>query len=1132
MGSIGVTMMRMSAAFLVVLVMPSVLSLQQQQHTPVHRVGLSGGGGYPRFSNGGNRLMLSFPLSAAATTTAASVPSSITNTKTPTGNNNTHTHTQNMNVPYVEAHYDPQAANVFYKARPMKSLRRFVQIASQSSRFVLATTLFDKKKKEDSTDDNASTDDSESTTSTMTATTTMTKLEQQRSQQLVSLLTALGPAFIKVGQALSTRTDLLPNDQAYYALGLSTLQDSVSPSFTFDEATQIIEAELQLSSIHEIFASLSEEPVASASIGQVYKGVLKSNGMVVAVKVQRPKVLETVALDLYVMRSILVPLWKKLSANRKKKKKGKKNRYGTSDTDNSLNTKMNIIQNNDNDNDNDNSNNNNSDTNTSSNGNTDSIALIDAWGTGFVNELDYRAEARATTEFTQQMTARGLDTVVFAPEVVDELCSTHVLTTKWIDGERLSLSNAEDVPRLCSVALNAYLVMLLETGTLHCDPHPGNLLRTPEGKLCILDWGMVINVPTDLQLSLLEFITNLNAKNYEEVPNDLVKLQFVPPNKLVELRQSGLTVGIGQMLNLAAQGGGPKGAMQRMVAENKEKYRDAIQTQLGPEVDFDSKEATQLRQQLFQSDWRQSMAEDSLSRDIDSNNDDKDVDGSSTVTATTSTTTTATEMMTATTSPPAASTTIDLTTKIESLRQQNTDVFAIPDYFVYMSRAFATLEGIGLSSNANYSILQECYPYLAKRLLCDDSPRARNALRTLLYGTSNNSNNNNSSHTGNNNNNRRHEILDLTKFQELSEGLQSYTTSTSSVDSGSSSSTSGTRTSSSTGTSSSTNDSTNDNNTEGRDAALAQVANVVLSEDPNYVQEVVLRETAVALDATVRDVLTRTILFNPFSLSSSSLSSTILRPTTTTGSGEGGGGEGGVAVTRTTITTNEKETAPSPVTLFLRPFTLPLDFVKASLELQSLDNIDEKRLENVRILTQLIRPTTRTRTTTSASTKRGDEGAEERKTTTTNADSSTHNNSNNSKKGALMGGSTTTMETIGKLAREASQRRFALARIGVRFTGTLASVQAERLRDRAAFMQSVINSSTGINTNTSTSTSTSSTKNKSNSNQNHLGERNVAELAEVLASNGAMRLEALAEAIQSFDEELANNRRNKEKGTK
>ena len=76
--------------------------------------------------------------------------------------------------------------------------------------------------------------------------------------------------------------------------------------------------------------------------------------------------------------------------------------------------------------------------------------------------------------------------------------------------------------------------------------------------------------------------------------------------------------------------------------------------------------------------------------------------------------------------------------KIEEMQQQNADVFAIPDYFLYMSRAFATLEGIGLSSDGNYSILKECFPYLAKRLLSDDSPRARGALRTLLYGGSGN----------------------------------------------------------------------------------------------------------------------------------------------------------------------------------------------------------------------------------------------------------------------------------------------------------------------------------------------------------------------------------------------------------
>ena len=108
------------------------------------------------------------------------------------------------------------------------------------------------------------------------------------------------------------------------------------------------------------------------------------------------------------------------------------------------------------------------------------------------------------------------------------------------------------------MAINAYLTMLLDTGTLHCDPHPGNLLRTTDGKLCILDFGMCLEVPTDLQLSLLEFIANLQAENYEDVPDDLVKLSFVPADKIDELRESGLTVALAQTIRIAAKGGGPK----------------------------------------------------------------------------------------------------------------------------------------------------------------------------------------------------------------------------------------------------------------------------------------------------------------------------------------------------------------------------------------------------------------------------------------------------------------------------------------------------------------------------------------------------------------------------------------------
>mmetsp|Transcript_16533 Transcript_16533/g.33920 ORF Transcript_16533/g.33920 Transcript_16533/m.33920 type:complete len:926 (+) Transcript_16533:142-2919(+) len=853
---------------------------------------------------------LSWPLSAATSSSSTTI-----NTQDKIQRRETKEHnTYSDEVPYSEANYDPRAADEFYEARPMKSIGRFLQIASKSSRFIVDTTFLDGKPSGNMQQQHSGNSNNENTM-------VMTELERKRSKELVDLITELGPTFVKVGQALSTRTDLFPTDKAYYAIGLSELQDAVQPSFDSKEARQIIQNDLGIQNVDEVFEYLSDEPVASASIGQVYKGKLRKNGMEVAVKVQRPNVLKSVSLDLYVLRSILAPLWTKVSNSRDKKRKQNTKSENNDDDDNASMNKS----------------------------NSDSVALVDAWGEGFVNELDYRAEANATKAFTKAMEERGLSSVVFAPEVIDELCSMHVLTTKWVDGERLSTSNEDDVPRLCGVALNAYLTMLLDTGTLHCDPHPGNLLRTPDGKLCILDWGMVLDVPNDLQLSLLEFIADLNAENYEDVPDDLVKLKFVPEDKIDVLRNSGLTVGIAKMLTLAAEGGGPKGAMKRMVAQNKEKYAEALKDF----DDIDGEEATKLRQKLFQEDWRKSMAEDAMSRE----------DG-----------------MIASTS-----TTVDLTTKIESMRQQNTDVFAIPDYFVYMSRAFATLEGIGLSSDDNYSILKECYPYLAKRLLSDDSPRARKALRTLLYG-------------------KNGKELDLTKLRELSDGLESYSKSTSSVESGS----------------------VQGNNNEGRNAAIQQVANVVLSEDSNYVQELLLRETAVALDATLRDAVTGPLA--PF-----------IRNIPTTIDLDGGA----------------STTAPPAI---LRPFTLPFELAKASLELQSVDAVDERRLENVRILRNLA--------------------------SGSSPDMSSDNSGNNN----IIGGGGT--ETIGKLAREAGKRRLALARIGVRFGKTMASVQAERLRERS-------------------------------SSANHKKDPNVAELAELLASDGAERLEALADAINSIDNELA-----------
>ena len=640
---------------------------------------------------------------------------------------------------------------------------------------------------------------------------------------MLELISDLGPTFIKIGQALSTRTDLLP---AKYAKGLTGLQDAVPP-FSAELGRQVIERELNIK-IDDVFSELSLEPVASASIGQVYRGRLRETGEEVAVKVQRPKVLSDVALDLHMLRS-LAPWYQE-----------------------------------------------------SKDINTDLVGLVDAWGEGFVNELDYRKEAKYTKEFSQAMKDRGLGSV-FAPEVVDDLCTIHVLTTKWVDGERLEKSDADDVPRLCGVALNAYLTMLLDTGSLHCDPHPGNLLRTPDGRLCILDWGMVIKVPEDLQLSLLEFIADLNAKNYEEVPNDLVKIGFVPQDKITELRESGLTVAISNMLELATEGGGPKGAMQRMVAQNKEKYAD----QLAQFDDIDSPEATKLRQKLFREDWQKQMAEDALVRG------DEHVESTS------------------------SSVAVDLTMKIEQMQEQNADVFAIPDWFVYTSRAFGTLEGIGLAQDPNYAIIQECFPYLAKRLLSDDSERARGALRMLLYGKS--------------------EELDLSKVKELTDGFESYTSSTASVKSG------------------------QGRSDEGRDSTISQLLDTILSEDSSYVQELLLLESAKAIDTAVRD--------------------TILTPL------------------------DPIRNLPIPS---LGLLTLPLDVAKASLELQVIDESEQKKVENVKILTEAF--------------------------------------SNSQSSGGLS--TPDNSAGISRIIQEANKRSFALGRIGLRLGSSLTHIHAKRLRER------------------------------------------------------------------------------------
>ena len=232
--------------------------------------------------------------------------------------------------------------------------------------------------------------------------------EQQRGMELAQLLTELGPTFIKVGQSLSIRTDLLSPG---YVRGLQSLQDNV-PAFDTVKAKEILEEEWG-QSVTSVLSKIGDKPVAAASLGQVYKATMK-DGREVAVKVQRPNIMNQIALDMHLLREF-APIAKRTF-----------------------------------------------------NLNTDTVGTVDAWGSGFVDELDYMQEAENGKYFMSRIQETPLKDVVLAPEVVDELTTPKVLVTAWIDGERLDKSSNQDINVLCSICMNTYLTMLLELGVLVC----------------------------------------------------------------------------------------------------------------------------------------------------------------------------------------------------------------------------------------------------------------------------------------------------------------------------------------------------------------------------------------------------------------------------------------------------------------------------------------------------------------------------------------------------------------------------------------------------------------------------------------------------------------------------------------
>ncbi|MBK1990073.1 AarF/ABC1/UbiB kinase family protein [Sphaerospermopsis aphanizomenoides BCCUSP55] len=298
------------------------------------------------------------------------------------------------------------------------------------------------------------------------------KNDHRRAIQLRELLTKLGPAYIKIGQALSTRPDLVP---PVYLEELTRLQDQL-PAFPNEIAYQFIEEELGAKP-DEIYAELSPEPIAAASLGQVYKGKLKT-GEEVAVKVQRPDLREIITIDLYILRRLAG--WVKRKVKRVR---------------------------------------------------SDLVGILDELGDRIFEEMDYIHEGENAERFFELY---GHLPDVYVPQIYWEYTNRRVLTMEWINGIKLTQTQeikelGIDARYLIEVGVQCSLRQLLEHGFFHADPHPGNLLATFDGKLAYLDFGMMSEIRPPQRYGLIEAIVHVVNRDFDALAQDYVKLEFLSP---------------------------------------------------------------------------------------------------------------------------------------------------------------------------------------------------------------------------------------------------------------------------------------------------------------------------------------------------------------------------------------------------------------------------------------------------------------------------------------------------------------------------------------------------------------------------------------------------------------------------
>lgn len=337
---------------------------------------------------------------------------------------------------------------------------------------------------------------------------------EKDAKELASDLEAMGPTFVKLGQLLSTRTDVLP---PVYTNTLKRLQDHVVP-VPYADIERVVNAELGVR-IAKAFSEFSERPAAAASLGQVHRATLRS-GREVAVKVQRPDIRGRIVEDMEVIDELATFVDKHTEMGR---------RYEFAN-------------------------------------------MVKEFRTSLMAELDYRAEARNLTVIHDNLASYER---LVIPLPVDDYSTSLLLTMDWLPGRALgSLGPLAlldlDGRVLAEDLFRAYLDQILVDGIFHADPHPGNLLLMDDGRLALIDMGMVAQVSSRIQDALIKFLLALSEGRGEDASDVLVELgERLPDFDVATLHRSVDEV-VGRSLTLAVkdlQAGATIGQVLRAAGE-------------------------------------------------------------------------------------------------------------------------------------------------------------------------------------------------------------------------------------------------------------------------------------------------------------------------------------------------------------------------------------------------------------------------------------------------------------------------------------------------------------------------------------------------------------------------------------